>query len=390
MTSLAVANVRTEESRQLSEASFQDALGAVNDFFTRVSEDRLLNEPGFQVLRRDLLELARNYYGQLIERRSGDPALEEEVAVSHFRLGLGLITEELDSADSAKASYDTALDMQRELCLKVPDSKSRREALSKTINALGRLATRNGDFDTARQHFDETLSLRESLVRDTADPAERFEFDRLLANGWMNIGLLHRNQQEFEQARELIETAQEHRKKVLPVRPNDRPMRRDLAKGWFNLANLGVDLEDTGMVQQNVAEAIRELERLLTEDPEDLGDRYMLGVCFRLLADLNAALVASDPALINVAIENYSKALMVSRDLSGRNPAVPRYRDEAAQLLLNLAQLEAERGAFAASRELIKEAEALLQVLSAGQPDNVGYADSLRLAREMLSRLEGL
>jgi eukaryotic-like serine/threonine-protein kinase len=388
VTSLAVANVRTEESRQLSEASFQDALGAVNDFFTRVSEDRLLNEPGFQVLRRDLLELARNYYGQLIERRSGDPALEEEVAASHFRLGL--IIEELDSADAARASYDAALDLQRELCRQKPDSKVRRQALSKTINALGRLATRNGDFDAARQYFDETLSLRESLVRETANAEERFEFDRLLANGWMNIGLLHRNQQQFEQARELIETAQEHRKKVLPVRPNDRAMRRDLAKGWFNLANLGVDLEDTGMVQQNVAEAIRELERLLTEDPEDLGDRYMLGVCFRLLADLNAARSADHPELITEAIENYSKALMASRDLAGRNPAVPRYRDEAAQLLLNLAQLEAERGQFAASRELIKEAEALLQVLATELPDNTNYAESLRLAREMLSRLNGL
>ena len=109
-----------------------------------------------------------------------------------------------------------------------------------------------------------------------------------------------------------------------------------------------------------------------------------------MLADLNAARSADHPELITEAIENYSKALMASRDLAGRNPAVPRYRDEAAQPLLNLAQLEAERGQFAASRELIKEAEALLQVLATELPDNTNYAESLRLAREMLSRLNGL
>lgn len=388
VASLAVANVRTEESRQLSEASFQDALGAVNDFFTRVSEDRLLNEPGFQVLRKDLLELARDYYGQLIERRSGDSTLESEVAASHFRLGL--IIEELDSAAAAQPSYDKALTLQRELCRKQPDSKERQQALSKTINALGRLATRTGDFDTARKLFDETVSLREALVQTTADAKERFEFDRLLANGWMNIGLLHRNQQEFDDARKLMETAQEHRKKTLPVTPTDRAMRRDLAKGWYNLANLGVDVDDAKAVEDNVVLAIREFEKLLDEDSEDLRDRYMLSLCYRLLADLQAAMAAVDAVLVNEAIENYSQALLALRELAGRNPAVPTYRAEVAQLLLNLGQLEAERQRFAASREFIQEAETLFRSLAEELPDESDYADRRDFAGQMLEKLRGL
>ena len=388
VTSLAVANVRTEEARQLSEASFQDALGAVNDFFTRVSEDRLLNEPGLQVLRRDLLELARDYYGQLIERRSGDPELESEVADSHFRLGL--IVEELDSSEAAQVSYEKAMTLQRELCRKEPDSRERQQALSKTINALGRLATRSGDFDKARDRFDETVSIREALVQATEDSGERFEFDRLLANGWMNIGLLHRNLQEFDEARRLMESAQEHRKKTLPVRPTDRAMRRDLAKGWYNLANLGVDVDDAQTVEENVEPAIRLFEALLGEDSEDLRDRYMLSLCYRLLADLKAAMAAVDPELINAAIENYSKALLAMRELAGRNPAVPTYRGEVAQLLLNLGQMEAQRQRFDASRELIQEAETLLRQLTEELPDRSDYVELHDLAGQMLEQLSNL
>lgn len=388
VVSLAVANVKTEEARQLSEASFQDALGAVNDFFTRVSEDRLLNEEGFQVLRRDLLEMAREYYGRLIERRSDDPTLAAEVADSHFRLGL--ITEELDTAQAAQATYDKALALQRELCRAQPDSKERREALSKTINALGRLATRAGDYETARQHFDETLELRESLVQETENAGERFEYDRLLANGWMNIGLLHGRQQELDQALELMTTAQDYRQRVLPVDLMNRKMRRDLAKGWYNLANLGVDRADAKAVETNIVKAIRELEQLLKEDSEDLRDRYMLSQCYGILADLQAVLSIDDPDLFGQTIENYSKAITALRDLTGRNPAVPRYRNDMAQVLLNLGQFEAEWQQIESSRARIEEAEALLKVLVDEVPDNVSYSETLSLATQMLEALRGL
>lgn len=385
---LAMANVKTEKAQQLSEASFQDALEAVNVLFTRVSEDRLLNEPGFQGLRRDLLKLARDYYGRLIERRSNDPTLDAEVADSHFRLGL--IVEELDSAAAARASYEKALQMQRELCRKQPDSKTRSQALSKTINALGRLATSAGDFDSARKHFDEVVSLRLVLVESTVDAAERFEFERLLANGWMNIGLLQRKQRAFDEARQLMSEAQTKRNKTLPVRPGDRTLRRDLAKGWYNLANVELDVGDAQAVEKNIRLAIREFESLLDEEPEDLRDRYMLSLSYRLLADLEAALAEVAPALIEEAVDNYSRALAAARRLTARNPAVPVYRAEVAQILLNLGQLEGQRQRFEESFKLIEEAQKLFRTLAEELPERSDYADLENLSGQMLERLRSL
>ena len=149
-------------------------------------------------------------------------------------------------------------------------------------------------------------------------------------------------------------------------------------------------MDDAQAVEKNVVLAIREFEALLDEDSEDLRDRYMLSLCYRLLADLKAAMAAVDPDLINAAIENYSKALLAVRELAGRNPAVPTYRGEVAQLLLNLGQLEAQRQRFDPSRELIQEAETLLRALTEELPDRTDYAELHDLAGQMLEQLRNL
>ena len=44
-----------DAAQKKSEVSFRQARKAVDNFYTRVSEDTLLNQPGMQPLRRELL-----------------------------------------------------------------------------------------------------------------------------------------------------------------------------------------------------------------------------------------------------------------------------------------------------------------------------------------------
>ncbi|MDA1160086.1 MAG: serine/threonine-protein kinase, partial [Planctomycetota bacterium] len=228
LVSLAVAYVKTDEARkqvedslkettkaqQVSEASFQDALAAVNDFFTRVSEDRLMNEPGAEGLRHELLGLARDYYQRFLNRRSDDPTVRDEVALSHFRVGL--IIEELDSPQAAIESYEKARDIQSKLLADFPDAgspaaKATKRALSRTLNAMARVATNSGDLDAAEDLFNQTRKLRIELVESTPDDEERIEFDRLLASVDMNLGLLARRRSDLDRTGTLYQKAQELR-----------------------------------------------------------------------------------------------------------------------------------------------------------------------------------
>jgi eukaryotic-like serine/threonine-protein kinase len=402
LVSFAVAYVKTDVARQkvqasleetdkaqkLSEASFQDALEAVNDFFTHVSEDRLLNEPGAQELRHELLGLARDYYQRFLSRRSDDPTVRDEVALSHFRIGL--IVEELDSPQAAVASFEKARDMQLELLAASPDAKPVKRALSRTINALARVATNAGELGCAAELFNETRRLRLELVDATPDPEERFEFDRLLASVDMNLGLLARRRSEFDESRTLLQKAQQLRQKVLPLRPKDPQFRRDLAKGWYNLANLAVDQNDAEAVATNVELAIRQLEELLTEKPDDLRDRYLLALCYRLQADLNAALIPVDQAKLVESIDAYNKARFAMQDLSERSPAVHRYRLELGQLLMNIGQLEAQQQHYNDARLALEKAEAVFAKLVGEDPNREDFQTLLMQVQTVLEQLSKL
>jgi serine/threonine protein kinase len=383
----------TATAQELSEASFQDALAAVNDFFTHVSEDRLLNEPGTEELRHELLDLARDYYQRFLNRRSDDPTVRDEVALSHFRVGL--IVEELDSPQAAVESYEKARDLQLSLLTDFPDAnsveaKATKRVLSRTLNALARGATNSGDLDSAEELFNETRKLRQELVDSTPDAEERFEFDRLLASVDMNLGLLARRRSNLDLAATLYEDAQELRKRTLPVRPKDPQLRRDLAKGWYNLANLAVDQNDAEGVGSNVDQAIAQLEELLDETSDDLRDRYLLALCYRLKADLNAALIPVDNSKLTDAIDNYGKARLAMLDLSGRSPAVHRYRVELGQLLLNIGQLEAQQKHYSEARIAIEKAEEIFGQLVKEDPDSSEFQELLTQTRSVLEQLTAI
>jgi tetratricopeptide (TPR) repeat protein len=404
LVSLAVAYVKTDEARQqvetsliktakaqtVSEASFQDALAAVNDFFTHVSEDRLLNEPGAEGLRHELLELARDYYQRFLNRRSDDPTVREEVALSHFRVGL--IIEELDSPQAAVESYEKARDIQSKLLAGFPvaesvAAKATKRALSRTLNAMARVATNSGDLDGAEELFNETRKLRLELVESTPDAEERIEFDRLLASVDMNLGLLARRRSELDRTGTLYRKAQELRQKALRIRPKDPQLRRDLAKGWYNLANLAVDRNDAEEVSRNVDLAIAQLEELLNENPDDLRDRYLLALCYRMKADLNAALISVDNSKLAEAIDGYNKARFAMQDLSERSPTVHRYRVELGQLLLNIGQLEGQQRRFSEARSALENAEEVFANLVEEDPDNDEFQELLKQTQAILLQL---
>jgi serine/threonine protein kinase/Flp pilus assembly protein TadD len=79
---LSEAEVRRVEA----EANSRKLRQAVNDQFTLVSESKLFEAPGFQSLRKDLLESALKYYQDLLGQRPDDPDMQVEVAAAWLRL----------------------------------------------------------------------------------------------------------------------------------------------------------------------------------------------------------------------------------------------------------------------------------------------------------------
>jgi hypothetical protein len=55
--------------------------------FTKVSESRLLNVPGLQPLRKELLDAALVYYRGFVRERGDDPGLALQAARARYNVG---------------------------------------------------------------------------------------------------------------------------------------------------------------------------------------------------------------------------------------------------------------------------------------------------------------
>jgi len=95
--------------RAAAETNYQKARQAVDRYFTLVSESKLLDVPGLQPLRKELLEAALGYYSDLSVARPNDPAAQADVAASLLRLAL--VYRSLNRVDDSLKAIGQALDV---------------------------------------------------------------------------------------------------------------------------------------------------------------------------------------------------------------------------------------------------------------------------------------
>ncbi len=375
----------TRAALKQSEEDFDSAQEAVDYFFTVFSEEGLLNEPGMQPLRRDLLTRARDYYQKFLSRRANDRTIRDKVALAHYRAGV--LTEMIDSPELALRSYRRALEMQKRLVSERPGDRECLKNLGKTWTTIGAALSRQGKLDEARTAHQEAIKVRTQLVGKGG--SAEIEPRRTLANSHMNLGIIEMNlgisaeseeerHRQFEKARQQLEKAQEVRKQV-----SDSPeTRRDLAKGHYNLACLAWaegELEDA---RKSFNGAIDVFTKLLEEDRTVLDNLRDLATCYRLLGDLKCEL--GDP---DAARGPYEKALEQTDILVRANPAVPRYQQQLASLHMNLGQLECDQDHLQKARERFQAARDILQPLAARYPDRPKYRDLLEKTRAALKAL---
>jgi len=379
---------RTTSALEKSQLSDARARATVNDFFTIISEDVLLNQPAMQPLRAELLRKALSHYEAIVAVRGS--GADGDVAAAHYRIGR--ITELIESSDAALTSYERAAKIQEELLKADPTNRALRAALGTTLNAKGACLTRLGDFDAAFNELERALQIRQALTAD--DPTDD-EALRLAANTMMNIGLAHKNawlasgdesSKQHQEARRYLEMSTETRRERLQrPQPAPRKLRRDEAMAWFNLANLDASLSEDQAIGRGVDELDRALSlfsELSSEQPEDLQVRQLLSTCHRLLGELRS--FQQDWI---AAGEAYAVAEETITALASENPRVPQFRGELARLHLLQARLSLfrEPADLDAAEARTKQAEAILRELV--QDDPV-VDDRAELVKTLRSRAE--
>src|SRR5581483_6929548 len=161
----AEANLQ-EVSRQheLAIKGLQHAREAVDQFHTHVSETKLLNEPGLQPLRLQLLETARDFYQQFIREHGETPEMQADLGKAFFRLGS--ITYLIGSQAKALPQLEQAVAIQEKLLADNPQDTAVEKELGRSLNNLANVYMSAGELEKAEINLQKSLAIFERLERE--------------------------------------------------------------------------------------------------------------------------------------------------------------------------------------------------------------------------------
>lgn len=343
------------EQRELAERNFALARSAVHDYFITVSEDTLLQQPGMQGLREDLLRQALRYYETFLEERQDDPSLRQEVADAHFYAGT--IIQTINSPIEALPHFEHAATLQKTLLDEGNPDIAIKSGYGQSLNAIGGAYFRSGRIDEARDHFQQASQIREEVT--SADP-KNLEAARLFANSVMNIGSTYLARQAFEQAIPLLERAQMIRMAhVDELVTSDTKLQRDLGMGYYQLAIVRRATGDVTVAESNFLTAVELFTRLVEIEPREMSHQRNLALSLRGVADLKTSEGQPDES-----IAYFRQAETILAELKRRNPDVHNYAAELAGVRINLAVQYRRQGEVAEGLAVATQAVALLRDLT--------------------------
>jgi serine/threonine protein kinase/tetratricopeptide (TPR) repeat protein len=352
-----------QENLARAESNFALARDAVDRFYTRISEDKLLNEPHMDRLRKDLLSSAREFYRKFADQHQGDPKTEADLGRAYWRLGkiardLGEAREALDHAEQSRAILERLTKLHPEVIQYQID-------LARSQFTLGEVhwaATRYSDAENALKV---ARAIQEKLA--LAHP-EVTESQQDLAMTHQRMGALYYDMGRFVEAEQQYLAGLDLRRKLTAAHPGVALFQSLLAKGYNNLSALytrmgrGPEAEKAGLASLAISQEMASAHPEITDYQENLGYVHgTLGTTFATMGRLPEA------------EEQYRAALAIFQKLAAAHPAVTNYQLFQALFHRNLGETYFKTGRIAEAEESLKEALASRQKLAAAHPERLEF-----------------
>jgi serine/threonine-protein kinase len=422
------ARLRREEAdgqRALAEQNARKAHQAFDEAFTQVSESKLIDVPGAQPLRQQLLQSALRYYQDFLARRHDDPALQADVTAAHFRTAAVLLA--LDQGDRALAEMRKGLDLADRFLQAHGGESELPLRLAGFVHSIRRIhyyGALSSQPLRDRETLQRTIEHWQAFARDfPGEPAFRSDLALLhLLHGEMlrSAGRTEESLAAFQRAgglmealvrqaptvhlyRALLEQAysesadllgacgrQQEREAVhrsavtffdrqASAHPEIAGLRLGLASALNDLAS---SIDRAGGRPQEEEQIIRRsitlLEALIAERPENADYRRELETSWVRLGGLLDGLGRAD------AEQSYRRSLGLSEQLAANFPDVPGFRQSWAHTGMWLGAFLLGRGRLSEAENLLRESVRLRERLTAEFPDHVIYAVGLWRSRRQL------
>jgi serine/threonine protein kinase len=165
---LATKNATIANLRQMeAQANLNEALAAVDQMLTRVSEERLQHVPQMEPVRRELLQDALAFYQRFLERRKGDPTIRRETALAYGNMGS--LHFQLGDYGQAEDAYRRAFDMFAELADESPLEPGIRSKLIQYHLGFSWVLRNQSKFEEGEKALRQAVALAEGLRQESPD-----------------------------------------------------------------------------------------------------------------------------------------------------------------------------------------------------------------------------
>jgi serine/threonine protein kinase len=364
------AELAAKTAQAETEKMFGYAREAVNSYFTSVSQETLLDEPGMEALRKTLLEQASKFYEKFAEERKNDPSVRAELAAAWGRLGK--IRAAIDRKSEGIALYQQALGLYKQLEAERPQNAEIAAALAEAYFELGVLFRDTKQEAAAIEAGKDAVDRWDALA---CKPPDNEEYKAELARSLNGLGGTYADFKRYDLARGPLDRALGIRKQLVDVHPDSEPLLRDLAVTYDNIATVAKSRGEFQAAEQAHKDALAIGELLVKKNSDRTLYRNDLARYFLNLGNLYA-----ENGDVKLAADSYAQAADLWSELSRSHPRVKQFRYAAvkANRLLAEGQYRLALNKELQSREAdadaaIKRSREQLQALLQDEPENSDY-----------------
>jgi serine/threonine-protein kinase len=360
-TRLAQALGAESTAKAEAQANLSVAAQAVDDYFTKVSENALLKRQDapevrdLRPLRKELLEVALDYYNRLATRRSTSPALRPEQAAAYSRVGH--INEEIGSKEAALEAYRQAQAIRTDLVAQSPgDVNVERELAVDHFDIATMLADIGRAADSLAE-FARSQAILEHLLR--ADPDHAVTISEL-SRVYNGMGIALRSLSRPEEALSAFEQARALLSRLAEARSATAEDQRRLAMAHTNIGLLESEIGRPDAAIAALEESRVIDQRLLDARPTASGVQHDLACCYN-----NLGLVYSGAGRPAESLAALARGREIFQRLVKTHPSVIAYRRDLATNHINSGSVQFATGHPALALAEFEQARTLLEALFA-------------------------
>jgi len=376
------------QQRDKAELNFTLARDAVDNLHTKVSENQLLNQPGLQPLRKELLEAARKFYDKFVQERAGDPGVRADLAKALLRLAA--ITSEIDAKEKALELNRQAFAVYQQLAAEHPNAAAYRRGLAECHTALAELQEAMGKLTESLAARQQAVALSRDLVRDHG---ANTDLQGELMRNLLRLALLYQKLSKTEPALPCFQEALALAKQRARQNPNDSNFQVAVPHCHALMATHYQRTGDKVRAEAIYRESIADQERAVAAHPGEARFQVVLANSYVLLGHLY-----DDTAAQDKAVEAFQKSVALCEKLVETYPSNPEHAFELARVLDRLAMLDfyanlesPERAKHMARPEAIyRRAQGILEKLTRDNPAVSKYQEELVGIYNYLSKVYDL